>query len=164
MVRSTEIKHGDLKLENALKVSKEVYEIFTKNHKPKRNDIVMSRVGTYFVTNFVNTDELFCMGQNTLVIHPLIHPFFLYSILNSMFVNQQIEFLYDRTSGQKTMSLENIKQLQIILPTASEQEKISSLLRITDSKKMYLESRKEYLVKLKQGLMQKLLTGQIRVV
>jgi type I restriction enzyme S subunit len=163
MVRSTDIKYGDLKLEKALRVSKEVYENFIRKHKPQRNDIVMSRVGTYFVTSFVNTDELFCMGQNTLVIHPKINPLFLYFSLNSVFINKQIESSFDRTAGQKTMSLKNIKRLRIFLPTLIEQERIASILRTTDSTIMNLESKKSYLEKLKKGLMQKLLTGQIRV-
>ena len=54
MVRSTEIKYGNLKLENAVSVSEEIYENFTKNYKPQRNDVVMSRVGT-LTTSFVNT-------------------------------------------------------------------------------------------------------------
>ena len=163
MVRSTEIKHGDLKLEHALRVTKEVYEKFTKNHKPHRNDIVMSRVGTYFVTSFVNTDELFCMGQNTLVIHPKIDPSFLYNSLNSKFIDKQIEFSFDRTTGQKTLSLKNIKDLQIIVPMLKEQKQIASILQKVHSQIEDLELKKIHLEKLKKGLMQKLLTGKIRV-
>ena len=126
MVRSTEIKFGNLNLKSALLVSKEIYEKFTRNYKPKRNDIVMSRVGTYFVTSFVNTDEIFCMGQNTLVIHPLINPKFLYNNLNSVFVEKQIQEKLVGSSGQKTISLKNIRGLLISLPPLEEQEQIVS--------------------------------------
>jgi len=164
IIRSTEIKSGDLKLENALHVTKEIYEKFTKNHKPQKNDIVMSRVGTYFVTSFVNTDELFCIGQNTLIIHPKIHPRFLYYTLNSSYNTKQIEFLFDRTSGQKTISMGNIRKLSIFLPKEeTEQEKIGNILENID---MLIQNQLEYKSKLetiKKGLMQKLLTGEIRV-
>ncbi len=70
MVRVTDIKYGDLDLKNTLKVSGEIYKEFTLNHKPTKNDLVMSRVGTYGISSFVNTDELFCLGQNTVIIHP----------------------------------------------------------------------------------------------
>jgi len=163
MIRSTEIKSGDLKLDGAFRVSKKIYDQFTNNYSPQKNDIVMSRVGTYFVTSFVNTDERFCMGQNTLVIHPKINSHFLYIFLNSIFLNKQLEFLFDRTSGQKTMSLANIKKLRIFCPTLSEQEKISSILQLTHSRIEEFESKKSHLESLKKGLMQKLLTGQIRV-
>jgi len=163
IIRSTDIKYGDLKLEKALRVTKEVYDDFTKNHKPKRNDIVMSRVGTYFVTSFVNTDEPFCMGQNTLVIHPKINPRFLYYSLNSIFVTKQIEFSFDRTSGQKTISLKNIRKLLIFYPTLVEQQKIASILSNVESTIQRQQEYKSNHINLKNGLMKKLFSGQIRV-
>ena len=123
----------------------------------------MSRVGTYFVTSFVNTDEQFCMGQNTLIIHPEYDSRYLYNFLNSFFIQKQIEFLFDRTSGQKSMSLKNIRELKIFLPLILEQQKISSIFSKIDVKINYLESKKSNLENLKKGLMQKLLIGQIRV-
>lgn len=124
MVRSTEIKYGDLNLKHAFRVSKEIYDAFTRNYKPKRNDIVMSRVGTYFVTSFVNTDDIFCMGQNTLVIHPLIDSRYLYYMLNSRFVTDQIDEKLVGTSGQRTLSLKNIRGLMILVPPINEQMRI----------------------------------------
>ena len=69
-------------LKKTLKVTKEVFEEFTKNHKPQKNDIVMSRVGTYGITSLVNTDEPFCLGQNTVVIHSLTNYLYIYHVLN----------------------------------------------------------------------------------
>jgi len=70
MVRASDIKTGNLELEKTLYVSNDIYEKFTKNYKPRRNDIVMSRVGTYFPNSFVEIDQPFCLGQNTgLLIH-----------------------------------------------------------------------------------------------
>ena len=70
-LESGRVKEGYLSLKNTLKVSKEVYDEFTKNHKPQINDIVMSRVGTYFVNSFVETEQPFCLGQSTS--HELMH-------------------------------------------------------------------------------------------
>src|SRR5690242_18664602 len=72
MVRVTDIKGGSLDVKNALKVSKGVYEEFSKKHKPKKGDLVMSRVGTYGVVSYVNFDDEFCLGQNTLFVIPKI--------------------------------------------------------------------------------------------
>src|SRR5437879_4301747 len=47
MVRVTDIKTGNLSLNGTLKVSETVFAKFTKNYKPKRGDIVLSRVGSY---------------------------------------------------------------------------------------------------------------------
>ena len=112
MVRVKDIKFGNLSLLNTLKVSSEVYEEFTLNHRPLKNDIVMSRVGTYGVFSYVSTDEIFCLGQNTVVIHPIINSRFLYYILNSDIIKNQVE---QKVTGstQKTISLKDIRELKI---------------------------------------------------
>ncbi len=134
MVRVTDIKYGDLDLKDTLKVSKEVYGEFTLNHKPKKNDIVMSRVGTYGISSFVNTDENFCLGQNTVVIHPSLNSRFIYYSLNSKLVQRQIE---EEVTGstQKTISLKDIRELLIAFPKNElEQHTISKVLSSLDSK------------------------------
>jgi len=56
-----------------------------------------------------------------------------------------------------------MRSIPIICPTKPEQEKISSILSNVDSKITDLDYKKANLESLKKGLMQKLLTGQIRV-
>lgn len=134
MVRVTDIKYGGLDLTNTLKVSKEVYEEFTLNHKPKKNDIVMSRVGTYGISSFVNTDKIFCLGQNTVVIHPSLNSRFIYYSLNSKLVKKQIE---EEVTGstQKTISLKDIRELLIAFPKNElELQLIAKILSDLDSK------------------------------
>ena len=53
--------------------------------------------------------------------------------------------------------------VDVPIPAVSEQEKIVSMLSNIDNKKQKENHRKEILFKLKKGLMQKLLTGKIRV-
>ena len=91
MVRVTDIESGPLNLKNTLKVTKEVYEEFTKNHKPRRNDVVIGRVGTYGITSYVDTDEQFCLGQNTAVIHSEFNNNFVYYALNSKLVKNLLQ-------------------------------------------------------------------------
>jgi len=135
MVRATDVKRGNLHLERTLRVTREVYDEFTRNHMPRRNDIVMSRVGTYFVTSFVETDEPFCIGQNTVVICPSINSRFVYYSLNSRLVTRQIEEELVGSGGQETISLEDIRELLIPKPTdRSEIEAISRILSDLDSK------------------------------
>lgn len=160
MVRVTDIKTGNLKLSNTLNVSGIIFEIFTKNYKPKRGDIVLSRVGSYGVSSFVETDELFCMGQNTVVIECKIPSRFLYYILNSQGIRKQIEDASFGT-GYKSLSLKGIKSLRIPLPsTKAEQEAIAGALRDTDA---LIESLEQIISKkrqIKQGAMQELLRSK----
>ncbi len=163
MVRVADIKTGNLDLSGALRVCETVFTEFTKGYKPKRDDIVLSRVGSYGVSSFVETDELFCMGQNTVVIQTNLLARFLYYVLNSLNIRQQIE---DGSygSGYKSLSLKNIKELLIPLPpTKAEQEAIAEALSDADA---LIESLEQLLAKkrlLKQGTMQELLTGKKRL-
>ncbi len=155
MVRSTDIKPGNLNIENTFYVSEDVYEKFTKNHKPGRNDIVMSRVGTYFPNSFVETEQPFCLGQNTLVIHPLITPRFLYYALNSKLIQGQIDELLVGSGGQKTISLKNIRELLILKPKdPNEIESISKILSHLDTKISNLQNQNRILEQTAQAIFQ----------
>lgn len=133
MVRVTDLKEGYLNLRNTLKVSKEVFEEFTKKYLPAKEDILMTRVGTYGVCSFVKTSEKFCLGQNTVVINPKHSKPFLYYSLISPFIKNQIE---EKVVGspQKTISLKSIKELNIPFPPLPEQKAIAATLSALDDK------------------------------
>ncbi len=113
MVRVTDVRPGYLNLEKTKKVTKETFEEFSRKHKPAIGDIVFSRVGSYGVSAIVNTDEKFCLGQNTVIIEPKIDSKFLYYFINSKIAKDQIDHLVAGTT-QPTISLKSIKA--IILP------------------------------------------------
>jgi len=161
MVRVSDIKLGNLNLDDTLKVSEDTFITFTKNYTPKMGDIVLSRVGSYGVSSYVSTNEPFCMGQNTVVINPLINNRFIYYILNSNKIFKQIE-IASYGSGYKSLSLKNIKDLRIPLPPLKEQEKIADILSTADDKIDAIASQIEKAETLKKGLQQKLLTEGIK--
>jgi len=75
----------------------------------------------------------------------------------------QIRSFIKTAVGQVTINQEDLNHIMIKLPSLKEQQKIASILSNVDSKITDLQSKKFTLQKLKKGLMQKLLTGQIRV-
>ena len=157
MVRVSDIKTGNLSLSKTLKVNEDIFLMFTNNYIPKRNDIVLSRVGSYGVSSFVNQDEPFCMGQNTVVIVPKLNNKYIYFSLNSNAVKNQIENESFGT-GYKSLSLKNIKELSIPFPPLPEQKAIAEVLSDTDNLIQALEKRIAKKRLIKQGAMQKLLT------
>ena len=127
MIRVTDIKGGLLNLDEALKVSNEVFETFTKKYLPKKFDLVMSRVGSYGNVGIVPSDNSVCMGQNTVVIHPWINNKYLFHFLLSKTAQSFIE----RNVGggsQKTLSLKSIREIPIPLVSEEEQERIATIL------------------------------------
>ncbi|MGL4453534.1 MAG: restriction endonuclease subunit S, partial [Sarcina sp.] len=133
MVRVTDVKQGKLNLNTCIKVSEEVFYEFTKKYQPKKNDIIITRVGSYGVFSYVDTDKLFCLGQNIAIINPKCNKKFLYFYLISKNIKNQIESLVVGTT-QKTLSLKNINNLSINLPPLETQEKIASILSALDDK------------------------------
>ena len=76
-----------------------------------------------------------------------------------------INFLIHGTgeTARPNLSLQNVGNFPIILPPLPEQQQIASILSNIDSKITSQEQYKEKLEKLKKSLMQKLLTGEVRV-
>jgi len=66
-------------------------------------------------------------------------------------------------NARENLNLEILRNLKIIHPQLSEQQKIASILSNIDSKITSQEQYKEKLERLKKSLMQKLLTGEVRV-
>lgn len=67
------------------------------------------------------------MGQNTVVIHPLINKKFLYYVLSSEGVKSFIEKNVGGGS-QKTLSLKSIKAIPIPIPSEDKQKHIVAIL------------------------------------
>jgi type I restriction enzyme S subunit len=133
MVRVTDIKGGFLTVKNTFRVSKDVFDEFSKRHEAKRGDIVMSRVGSYGITCLVKDEINFCLGQNTLFIIPKQNPNFLFYFLNSSNAKNQIEGL-STGSTQKTISLKSIKDISVSVPDLPTQTAIAEILSSLDDK------------------------------
>ena len=133
MVRVVDVNGGALNLESTKRVSDEVYEDFSRGRDPEVGDLVISRVGSYGVVSYVNSDEKFCLGQNTAFIIPKVNSRFLYYQLISPFVKWQIE-QFVVGAVQKTISLKSIRQFQIKLPPEPEQKAIAHILGSLDDK------------------------------
>ena len=63
----------------------------------------------------------------------------------------------------KCIALKDYLRIQVNIPSVSEQQKIAGVLSLIDEEITDLEKKLEKLKVQKKGLMQKLLTGKIRV-
>ena len=90
-----------------------------------------------------------------------IHPYFLYHNLNGRY--SELRKMSTGDGGRGGLNLAIIKSIPLALPSHPEQEKIAEILGGVDEKLEALEEKKEQYTTLKKGLMQKLLTGKIRV-
>lgn len=126
MVRVADIKFGYINITNTLKVSKEDYIKFIAKYKPIKNDIIISRVGSFGNICLVGNEEI-CLGQNTSIIHPKINAKYLYYYLSSNNVQCWIKNNV-KGAGYKSLSLASIMNIPISIPSLEEQQKIVDTL------------------------------------
>lgn len=151
MVRVVDIKNGELDLKNTKRVTKDIYEDFSKGRSPQIGDLIISRVGSYGNISYVSKNEKFCLGQNTAFIIPNEKNSYLYYALISPFVQQQIN---DMAVGavQKTISLKSIKNLKIPYPELKIRNIISKKLRVIDNRISTNDKINQTLEKMSQTL------------
>lgn len=87
---------------------------------------------------------------------------FLYQLLKSPIFDSQVQFI---TSGsaQPQLTITGLKKLKLPVPPLDEQLIIGNILTTISDKFEILHEKKTHYHELKQGLMQQLLTGKIRV-
>ena len=164
MVRVTDVKSGPLDLSETKRVSKEVYEEFSKKYKAKIGDIVFSRVGSYGRSSIVTTEEPFCLGQNTVFLAPSFNGQYFYYFLNSRYAKRQIDKLVAGTT-QPTVSLKSIKAIEVPIPPKVEQlrvvEKLDEMYAETSKLERIYESKITATELLKKSLLQKAFSGEL---
>jgi type I restriction enzyme S subunit len=165
MVRVTDIKPGFLNLSKTKKVEKKTFDNFSKRYTPKIGDIVLSRVGSYGVSAIVNTNEPFCLGQNTVFLIPKINSNYFYYFLNSAYAKKQIDKMVAGTT-QPTISLKSIKEISVPQPNSKEQkiivEKIEALSTETKRLEVIYTQKLSDLEELKKSILQKAFSGELK--
>lgn len=134
--------------------------------KVQRNDVIISTVRPYlkaFAIIKTDCDNMVCStGFAVVRVFEGIVPEYIYQItLSEIFMNQINAKMVG--SNYPAVNSSDVKSLLIPLPPFSEQLKIADILSSFDEQNTHYESEKKLLQKLKQGLMQQLLTGKIRV-
>ena len=164
MVRVTDINPGFLDLSKTRKVDEQTFIAFSKGRTPRVGDIVFSRVGSCGVSALVNSDEPFCLGQNTVFILPKMNLMLLYHFLNSPNAKEQFEGFIDGTT-QPTISMKSIRQVAVpIAPPAEHSRLVASLDSMREETqhlaRLY-ERKHAALEALKKSLLHQAFTGAL---
>lgn len=134
MVRVVDVNNSFLDLDACFLVDEETCNRHNKNHVPKQGDIIITRVGSYGMLAYVDTEKKFCLGQNIAIISPKKKDDgkFLYYYLQSPYLQS---IIYGNTGGSsyKCIGLEQIKNLPLDID-GLECAKIGSLLYQIDKK------------------------------
>lgn len=139
-----------------------------KNFEVLAGDVLISCSGTVGKVLIVPEDSpLGVINQALLRLRPKLKEIdikFLYYLLTSDFVQKRMLDMTHGSALKNMVSIGELKSILLAIPnTLEEQQKIASILSTVDEQIEVYEQEKAKYEELKKGLMQQLLTGQIRV-
>ena len=113
-----------------------------------------------------NGEQALFHGMNLLLLRTNrdAHSHFLYFWFTSLSARRQTRNLAKQAVSQASINTKELKALEIRLPPLLEQTAIATVLSDMDTELAALEARRDKTRALKQGMMQELLTGCIRLV
>ena len=140
------------------------HEEFSKKCKPQKEDILLGKAASVGKVALVETDAEFNIWSPIALIrvNSKNHAKFVYYQLQSANLNRQITLLTN-SSSQGNIGMGDIEKLMLPLPDKDEQLAIAIILGDMDTELTALESRLAKARQIKQGMMQELLTGRIRL-
>ena len=165
-LRSNNIRHEKIILNDLTYVSKTTYDEYMTRGIPEKNDVLFTTEGPLGEVALVPENFIFSLAQRIIVLRSKSKKLH-YGFLMYLLQDRKIKTRYEGLSTGTTLGGIASKWFtRLLLPfpeSYDEQQKIASILSSVDDNINKLESKKDSLDKIKKGLMQKLLTGQIRV-
>ncbi|HER2025529.1 restriction endonuclease subunit S [Bacillus infantis] len=164
IIRNQNIKENILNTNDLLYIS---YEFDNANSKKrlKVGDLLTVRTGYPGITAVVTSDFEGCQSFTTLISTPkqeIVNSNYIAYYLNSPLGKEELKKL-SAGGAQQNLNVGSLSKYRIKLPGIVEQKKIAEILSAVDDRIESYEKEKERFIELKKGLMQKLLTGKIRV-
>ncbi|WP_407311944.1 restriction endonuclease subunit S [Desulfosporosinus sp. SB140] len=163
---STNVKNGKIRWDNFKYITRDLHTQLYKNNPPLKGDILYSRVGTIGEAAIIDSDFEFSIYVSLTLIKVgnQINNIFLKHLLNS----QKYKTLANNTvlmgGGVGNLNVNVVREFPIFFPDMDEQTRIATILSNMDAEIAALESKLAKYKQIKQGMMQTLLTGRIRLV
>ncbi len=159
------VRDSSLDIDSCYKISEEDFEQLIKNNcKPEINDVLFTKDGTVGKSLVFTQDVDVVILSSIAILKPFesLDSYFLHYSFHSEAITKFIAKFLGGTAIKRIV-LKNLEKFYFPLPPLPEQQKIATILSNVDSKITSQEQYKEKLEKLKKSLMQKLLTGEVRV-
>jgi type I restriction enzyme, S subunit len=131
----------------------------------KGNDVILTHKGTLGLTAIVPRDKgiVILSPQTTYYrLSDRLSTPFLYYLFQSGFIQKQLHNI-GKQSTRDYVGITSQRRLLVPFISVKEQQEIASILCLSDSQITNERNLKSRVENLKKGLMQKLLTGKIRV-
>lgn len=130
-IRTTDIVNWEIKMDTVKAVAEEIYEKYNRQQDVQENDILFVNDGTFLIgrCSMITYIDVKCIVQSHLrkirvVNNEYINAYYLFYLLNSNFVQQQIEV---KTFVQATLSTLGNRIMEIDLPIHKDKSKIERI-------------------------------------
>jgi type I restriction enzyme M protein len=130
-IRTTDIVNWEIKMDTVKSISEEVYQKYRQQQDIQENDILFVNDGTFLIgrSSMITRNDVKAVIQSHLrkirvVRHNELNPFYLFYLLNTKFVQQQVDM---KTFTQATLSTLGNRIMELYLPFHKKQSKIDEL-------------------------------------
>ena len=123
--------------------------------------ITISASGAYAGYIWLQNYPIFASDCSVMEGNDNVDVYFLYNVLK---LNQDVIYKAQTGGAQPHIHPKDIAPLKVLCPSLSEQQAIATILTDMDNEIQALEAKRDKYTAIKQGMMQELLTGKIRLV
>lgn len=159
------VKMGHIDFEEECYLGTELlYQKWMSNSELQIGDILFTMEAPLGNVAQIPDDRKYILSQRVVAIRPkenISNDFFKYYLMSPSFQNLIERFSTGTTA--KGISQKNLFPLKLAIPSIEEQIEIANILSNIESKLNYESKKYNNLKIVKQGLMQQLLTGKVRV-
>lgn len=148
-------------------ISEEEHNLLTAKYRMRKGDVLMTRIGSIGVCKYIdwNVNASYYVSLALLKPKSNIHaPFFCFASTSKVF-KDDIKLRSLLFAIPLKINLNEIAKVKFLCPqNITEQQAIASVLTFMDKEISAIEAKKAKYETIKQGMMQQLLTGKIRLV
>lgn len=147
-------------------ISPQEHRVLLRRCKPERGDILLTRIGAIGDTKLIDwdVDASIYVSLALLKCGDGIEPAFLHAYTKSKQFVRDLEERSLLNAAPRKINMGEIGKVLIPLPNADEQRAIAEVLDAMDAEIVALEEKFVKAHQIKQGMMQDLLTGRVRLV
>ena len=163
-----DFKDGVLYFESCDRINEVAFELIQKRADLKKGDLLFSSIGRVGDAYVIKEDPKdWNINESVYNLRPnydKITSDFLYFMIKSKDVSNKLQ---EAVTGStlRSIKMSHLKQISFFIPpTIDEQNAIASILSSMDTEIAALEQKRDKYIAIKQGMMQNLLTGKIRLV
>lgn len=147
-------------------ISEREHKLLTKSFKIEKGDILMTRIGSIGDCKLIDWDvnASFYVSLALLKIRKGVSSAFVYQYSKSNSFKKEVELKSLQWAVPKKINLGDISDIKIRIPISEEEQNvIANVLSNMDDEIEQLEKTRDKYLMIKKGMMQKLLTGEIRL-